>query len=896
MTVRFGEQIKTEIYGTSHGPCIGVRIEGLPAGKSIDLPKLQAFLERRAPGRNAWSTPRKEADRPVFHSGVENVSEQLLRTTGEVLTAEIRNTNVRPQDYANASVVPRPGHADYPAWVKYGRIESGGGPFSARLTAALCIAGGIFLQWLEERGIGIAAHIGEIAGIEDEALDPMPGLRQDGQLAKIDPEFPVIDSAAGERMKEKIAEAKAAGDSIGGIVECAVTGVPAGIGSPIFGSIESRLCQTVFAVPAVKGIEFGAGFGVANMKGSENNDPFRIAPAGPAVETASNHHGGILGGLSSGMPIIFRTAMKPTPSIALEQRSVDLASKTETPLTVRGRHDPCIVPRAVPCIEAAAALALMDLVLENQRPVPRQKGQLEGLGPQRERIDAIDRQIIELMEDRFDVVREVIRYKERKGMPILDAAREQAKLEALSGLCEEGKEVYIGEILKKMMEESRRYQADHPLRYGLLGRSLGHSHSPELHRLLADYEYGLFEREPDQLDAFFEEDGWRGLNVTIPYKRDVMEYCDTLSQEAAACGSVNTVVRRPAGAGGYEIRGENTDYFGFRYVVCNSGIDPSGKKTLVLGSGGVSGTVCQVMRDLGADPVIIISRSGEDNYDNLDRHADAAIIVNATPVGMYPKAGNSPVSLDGFLKLEVVYDLVYNPLRTKLMLEAEARGIPSFGGLAMLTAQAAAAAELFAQAAEAGGFEQESEGPRIPRELSRNEWIEDCLGKLRTGLESIVLIGMPGAGKSTAGKALAELTGRTLIDLDDWITEYAGRSPEEIIREDGVDVFRKTETEALKRIVREEAAPGSLVIAAGGGIVEREENRELLRENGRVFWLKRALADLPLDGRPVSQTDGVEAIYRRRRPRYEAWCDVQVEEGSPEKAAAAIAKAMRTMG
>jgi len=378
VTVRFGEKLKIELYGSSHGPCVGVRIEGLPAGRIIDVQRLQEFLDRRAPGRNAWSTPRKEADRPVFISGAEqeaaaevtaeataNQPDQLprlLRTNGEILVAEIRNTNTRPQDYKDSSVVPRPAHADYPAWVKYGRIESGGGQFSARLTAALCIAGGILKQWMEDRGIFILAHIASIGPVQDRSFEEAKGG------FAIDPEFPVIDHQRGEEMKKLIAEVKEAGDSIGGSVECMVCGVPAGAGQPLFGSIESRICQTVFCVPAVKGIEFGAGFEVTSMRGSENNDPYCVrtdeSTGSRIVVTETNHHGGILGGLSSGMPILFRTAMKPTPSIAMKQRSVDLVTMEDATLQIKGRHDPCIVPRAVPCIEAAAAVAIGDILLE----------------------------------------------------------------------------------------------------------------------------------------------------------------------------------------------------------------------------------------------------------------------------------------------------------------------------------------------------------------------------------------------------------------------------------------------------------------------------------------------------------------------------------------------------
>ena len=484
----------------------------------------------------------------------------------------------------------------------------------------------------------------------------------------------------------------------------------------------------------------------------------------------------------------------------------------------------------------------------------------------REEIDHIDRKITELLERRFDVVQEVIRYKQRKGLPILDAGREQEKLDALKGTCPDEKRPYVEEILKAMMAESRRYQADHPLEYGLLGRVLGHSHSPQIHKVLGGYDYGLFEREPDQLDAFFADDSWRGISVTMPYKRDVMKYCDELSDTAVRCNSVNTIVREQREEGIITI-GHNKDYDGFRYIVEKSKISVSGAKTLVLGSGGVSGTVVQVMKDLGGDPVVIISRSGENNYENLERHRDAKIIVNTTPVGMYPKAGESALDIREFPQCKAVYDLIYNPLRTKLMLDAEEAGIPAFGGLPMLVAQAAKAAGEF-------GY---------PLQLS----VEEESTKLQESLENLVLIGMPGAGKTTTGKALAEKTGKRFLDLDQVITQHQERTPEEIIRSDGVDRFRRIENEVLKALVRG-ARTGGLVLACGGGVVEREENRQLLRENGLVIWLCRDISELPTEGRPVSQEEGLERLLERRRPAYESWSDFAVLAVGPQPTALRI--------
>ncbi len=327
----FGTHFRFTIWGQSHAPAIGVSMEGLPAGFRIDFAKLQRFLDRRAPGQRG-TTPRKEADRPEFVSGlVDGV------TCGAPVTALIRNENIRSADYDELKYIPRPGHADYTAFVKYGeaRDAAGGGQFSGRMTAPLCIAGGICLQLLEPMGINISAKLVRVGG----EADP-------------------------EKFMERVEKAQAEGDSVGGVVECAVTGVPAGLGGPMFDGLENRLAQAVFGIPGVKGIEFGSGFAGADRLGSENNDPFCIEEG--QIRTRSNNAGGILGGISSGMPIVFRAAFKPTPSIAKPQQSVNLKTMTETTLSVRGRHDPCIAVRAVPCVEAAAAAALYDVILEGK--------------------------------------------------------------------------------------------------------------------------------------------------------------------------------------------------------------------------------------------------------------------------------------------------------------------------------------------------------------------------------------------------------------------------------------------------------------------------------------------------------------------------------------------------
>ena len=343
------------IFGQSHAPAIGVTVDGLPAGLPVDLDALQQFLRRRAPGQNAWSTPRKEADAPEILCGLSNG-----RTCGAPLTAIIRNTNTRSGDYDNLRDTPRPGHADYTAQMKFSGAQdvAGGGHFSGRLTAPLCIAGGICLQLLKTQGITIRARIVSVGAVTDDS----PFLSPVGEKA-----FPAVSDAAAATMQAEIAAARADGDSVGGVIECVVEGLPAGIGDPMFGGLENLISRAIFAIPAVKGIEFGAGFAAARMRGSENNDPFRVENG--VVVTETNHCGGILGGISDGMPIVFRAAFKPTPSIARQQRSVSLGQLENKTLVIQGRHDPCIVPRAVPCVEAAAAIAVLDAVMARKEEI-----------------------------------------------------------------------------------------------------------------------------------------------------------------------------------------------------------------------------------------------------------------------------------------------------------------------------------------------------------------------------------------------------------------------------------------------------------------------------------------------------------------------------------------------
>lgn len=358
MSSTYGESLRLSIFGQSHGPAIGMTLDGIPAGLPVDLEKLHSFLQRRAPGQNRFSTPRKEADLPQILSGIVDGF-----TCGAPIAATIPNSNTRSGDYNNLKDCPRPGHADYTAQVKYGGFQdaAGGGHFSGRLTAPLCIAGGLCKQWLEAMCISIGAHIQLIHGIRDDAFDPM-----NPQLDKVSSDFPVLNAECGKQMQQEIDKAREAQDSVGGIIECAVTGLPAGLGDPMFGGMESRLAAILYGVPAVKSVEFGIGNTCAELYGSENNDAYTVADG--TVKTLSNNCGGILGGITNGMPLIFRCAIKPTPSISKPQQSINLSTLENTTLEIHGRHDPCIVPRAVPVIEAAAAIAIFDAYLsQNNR-------------------------------------------------------------------------------------------------------------------------------------------------------------------------------------------------------------------------------------------------------------------------------------------------------------------------------------------------------------------------------------------------------------------------------------------------------------------------------------------------------------------------------------------------
>ena len=498
MPSTIGKKLNITVWGESHSPEIGITIKGLPKGLVIDLDEVQRFLDRRKGGQNAYSTKRQEADKPFIKCGVtagkdgassgtvnttgeEGISSGIVKTTGEDLTAIFYNSNVRKTDYEEMKYIPRPSHADYTSYVKYGdsKDRSGGGMFSGRLTLPLCFAGAVCMNYLRTLGIDIFGHVSSVGPVEDDGFDLCKPNKE-----SIGKDFPVINVEKGAKIVELMTSCAAEGDSVGGSIECAVTGLKAGIGEPLYDSMESVLSHYIFGIPAVKGIEFGSGFKVSEMKGSECNDPFIIRDG--KVATKTNHSGGIQGGISNGMPVIFRVAIKPTPSIYKEQQTVNMKELTETTLSLKGRHDPCIVPRALPCVEAVTAIALTELILtagnsfeyrgndncfadeengENGENDKLRSGEEslkkeETLGALRLEIDAIDAKVSELLSRRMDVAASIAMQKLKEGTPVKNPAREQIVLDSVEKKAGEEKGKHVREVYRKLIEETCLYEEE----------------------------------------------------------------------------------------------------------------------------------------------------------------------------------------------------------------------------------------------------------------------------------------------------------------------------------------------------------------------------------------------------------------------------------------------------
>ena len=497
----------------------------------------------------------------------------------------------------------------------------------------------------------------------------------------------------------------------------------------------------------------------------------------------------------------------------------------------------------------------------------------------RTEIDAIDQRILELLDKRMKISDSIAAFKSDNGLPILDAVREKKKIESIEAAADRTLEQAVEPIWKAIMEQSRirqqaclrerpRVDSHQEPRYGLLGRKLGHTYSPYIHALFGSVPYESFEVEPDELEDFIRHGEWQGCNVTIPYKKQAAAFCDELSDSAQRLECVNTLVRRPDGS----IFGENTDYCGFKYLLDSKNMDVAGRKICVLGTGGASATVQAVLADLGARKIVVFGRHDATPYSDLEAHLDAEYIVNTTPVGMYPEVPKSLIAIEPFAKcgesapgahdgLMGYVDLIYNPSRTAMMMEAEELGVPTANGLNMLVAQARKSSEIF-------------QGITLSDSDVRN-----AIAHTKAEMENIAIIGMPGAGKTTIGRMLAERMGRPFYDTDDEITAKTGCSAAELLSTEGEDAFRALETEVLHELGRKSGC----IISCGGGVVTKPENYRLLHQNSTIVRLDRNIDLLETSNRPLSERDGVQALFEKRDPLYKRWADVDISNNATKE-------------
>lgn len=780
MASSFGSKFKVTLGGCPSQREITVKIEGVPEGTVIDYGQISDLIRRWDDRTGRYGEDeREEYEREIiWKTGVISFGGELGIVTDSTVEAVVESPAPDIDEWEEYKLIPRPGHADFAAVMKDGPKADfiGGGRFSEDLTLGLCVAGAVAKQILAGRGVEVLSDIAEISGSKN------PLTFDD-----------IIESTVVEE------------DSVGGVVECAVMGLEAGsCGDSYFDGLRPKLAQAVFGIPGVCGVEFGSGFAGTSLSGSENNDPYVIDEDGN-VRTSSNNHGGILGGVATGMPIVLRAAVSPAPSIGKEQVSVNLDTMKPEYITIKGKKTACNVSQTAACVEASAAAAVLDALLLEEKETVAEEGSSED-------IDHM-------------------------------AGHEEGKTGARP--------------------------------FGLLGRKLGYSFSPDIHRQIGEaagrtYDYVLFEKEPEELEAFIKGGEWEGLNVTVPYKEDVIPFLDKLSEEAAAIGAVNTIVRKDGRLIGY-----NTDYYGFMHTLDANEVQVEDAKCLVLGDGGASKAVCAVLKDMGAGQVVVMSRKGETTFADIADHKDADILINTTPVGMYPDTGKSLVYPGTFTKLKWVVDLIYNPIRTNLLCQAKKSLMEPISGLQMLVSQAVYSYMLFTD--------------NVIEE--RDEITEKIADAMRSEKQNILLIGMPGTGKTTVGTALADMLGRELFDTDEMIIARDGRPIPEIFADEGEEYFRDLESAAASELSQKTG----VIISGGGGIITREENYYALAENSFIVFLNRDLTLLPIVGRPLSQSQPLERLYQARLPLYRSWCDAEVDMNglTPEETAEKIMEVFR---
>lgn len=841
MSMTFGNQFKVTLFGSAHSEAVGVTISGLPSGVFIDEVALQRFIYRRSSRGNVGSTPRLENDIVEFERGLVNGV-----TTGEEIKAIIKNQNIRPKDYDKFDALPRPSHADYVSHIKYGKAMEGGGIFSGRMTAPLCVAGGIAMQILKARGIEIFAYISQLGRVKSKSFKDNLSKTPDYPIYGL---LPLLGGEGEMEMLEEIDAAQAAGDSLGGIIECVSLNLPVGVGEPFFRSLESRISAALFSVPAVKGVDFGRGFEFGSSRGSEVNDSFYMVDE--KILTKTNNNGGINGGLSNGMPLLLRVAVKPTSSITIEQDTVNLKTQKNDKIKIEGRHDVTIVPRAVPCIESAVAMAILDLMCEGKFIEPENT-----VTAIRSEVDRVDDKIASLLVERQNLTRKVGVLKREKDMNVFDEKREQYVLDRVSSHASGILREHIDNIYNAIFEMSRNSQKsvgrkERCERVYLVGKNLQHSISSEIHKYFGHYTYEYKEMKEEDFKTFLDERQFDGLNVTVPYKSMAANMVQQLDDLARRTGAVNTILRINDSLKGY-----NTDYFGFKYLLTKNKIEVAKKKIVVLGQHGTAMTVKCVLEDMNAGEIISIAREDLPIAKKLKNISDADIIVNATPIGMWPDLDACPIDLDIFTDPKCVIDVIYNPFRTRLIINARARKIKTYNGLLMLIAQAKAGAELFLN------------------EKISDSVIDGIYAEYVPKLQNIVLIGMGGCGKTTVGKELGVIYNCEVFDIDEVIVARTGKSILQIFDEEMEEGFRRYEKEAIL----EASLRSNVVISTGGGAVLESINTDRLRANGILVYIKSNPDTIEISNRPCYATrESAKRVYAKRTKIYDAAADIVVE-------------------
>ncbi|MDO5027471.1 MAG: chorismate synthase [Tissierellia bacterium] len=829
------KQIRIMINGGSHSDKIEFSLDGIKKGHDISLDRVQEFLDRRSSSGKSYTTQRKEKDKVHI---IEGLSQG--KSDGRIIKGYFNNEDTRSKDYSIFKDIPRPSHIDYVALKKFGRDFdlAGSGEFSGRLTVAIVAAGAICLQILEEKGIFIGSHFLKLFDIEDYKFDPIRVNKE--ELDSLDKNLPLLNKNLEDQVYTLVEEFREKKDSFGGIVELAILGDLAFMGNAYFDRLQAKLSRLLLAIPGSKGIEFGNGFEASSRKASDNNDSWVIRDN--EVKTRTNRAGGLNGGIANGMPIILRLAFKPTSSISKRQESVDLKEMTNTSLEIQGRHDPAFILRTPPVVEALTAIGLLDIVYEEEKKTLRDK------------IDSLDQEIMSLYVERIKLTDQVGRKKAETKEKVDQPQREK---EILDGLKDKYPDYTreIDRLYSSIFHDSKRRQENiikySKSSYGLIGRKLDYSYSKEIHELMAPYNYDLIELMPDQVGDFLKKENLKGLNVTIPYKQEVIKYLDFLSKEAKEIGGVNTIKYDRGKKLGF-----NTDFYGFKKLLIEKKIFVKDKKVLILGTGATSRTVEAVLKNMKAKEIAFVSRKGPIDYDNIYDLKGYEIMVNTTPVGTNDDSPTTLVDFDRLKGIEFLVDVVYNPIHSRLVFEARRRNIKAYGGLEMLFYQAKKTVEIF-----------------TGQKMSYHKAIE-FRNQVFDSKLNLVLVGMPGSGKTTIGRNLAKSLNKIHVDLDDEFFKTYGIRPADALLELGEEKFRTMEIDISRKVGKKT----NLVISTGGGVVTRQENYFYLKQNSIIIYIDRDIRKLSTRNRPISQ-GGLGQLKRLKESRlknYQMFADYRV--------------------